>query len=232
MRFTASLSVGTVRRMSGESLVPDGPFTVQVTSFGGVGTTALYAHLESLGVDVPRASDWGWPKHQRIPPHRADVPEGFRAVYVFGDPRDAILSVFRRGYEIWHYERMQLPESAPTGRAEAALRSTADFARSGFDPYKIDEHLGNWLAVVDVPVLFIHHEVLSTRWEAIRAFIGLPVAATPLPSNQRKTDWRSEPDEIRDGFTSIYGELAEFIGRLPRVFLAGGLEPRLAVALG
>ncbi len=214
--------------MSGDSLVPDGPFTVQVSSFGGVGTTALYAHLESLGADVPRASDWGWPKHQRVPPRRADVANGFRSVYVFGDPRDAILSVFRRGYEIWHYERMQLEESAPSGRAEAALRSTVDFARGGFDPYKIDEHFANWLGVLDVPVLFVHHEALSIRWEAIRSFVGLPSDAPSLPTNQRKTDWRSEPDEIRDGFTSIYGELADFIERLPRLFIAGALESTLA----
>ena len=63
---------------------------VQVTSFGGSGTTALADHLLAAGVDLPKTPGFFPFKHQRVPPPGSAVPTGFRVVYPFGDPRNAV----------------------------------------------------------------------------------------------------------------------------------------------
>src|SRR5918996_628142 len=65
--------------------------TIQVTSFGGCGTTALYDHVAAAGLDVPKTFGQFPSKHQRIPPDPEQVPANFRVVYICGDPRNAVL---------------------------------------------------------------------------------------------------------------------------------------------
>jgi len=56
---------------------------VQITSFGGSGTTALHEHLLDAGVDVPTTPGAFPFKHQRVPPASGSVPAGFRVLYPF-----------------------------------------------------------------------------------------------------------------------------------------------------
>src|SRR5690606_30273635 len=80
--------------------------TVQVTSFGGSGTTALCNKFLDAGVDLQKGPAQ-WPfKHRRVPPTVDEVPDGFRVVYVVGDPRDAVVSIFRRNLQLGHYESL------------------------------------------------------------------------------------------------------------------------------
>lgn len=80
--------------------------TVQLTSFGGAGTTMLYRFMTESGLDVPRDGDWGIWKHAPEPPDSSEVRQGFRAVYLFGDPINAVLSVFNRKFQSFHVGRM------------------------------------------------------------------------------------------------------------------------------
>ena len=51
---------------------------------------------EDAGLEIPKSPGQFPFKHYRTPPSRAEVLPGFRAIYVFGDPRDCVASLFRR----------------------------------------------------------------------------------------------------------------------------------------
>ena len=137
--------------------------TIQVTSFGGSGTTALYEHLAQAGADIPRTPGAFPFKHQRTPP--ADVPAGYRVVYVFGDPRDAVVSVFRRGFQGGHYRGMRLAE--PTPAVEARLSGLDQFLEAGIDDFELADHVRGWREREPraYPVLFVRYEDLAREWD-------------------------------------------------------------------
>src|SRR5258706_3632790 len=99
--------------------------TVQMTSFGGSGSTAFSAHLAAAGVDLPKTPGEFPFKHQRIPPAVGDVPDSFRVIYLISDPRNAMLSIFRRGFVVGHYRGLLL--EAPTPKIEKRLASLDAF---------------------------------------------------------------------------------------------------------
>jgi hypothetical protein len=191
---------------------------VQVTSFGGNGTTALSTHLEALGCDLPQLEDWGPYKHQRVPPSAQEVPEGFRAIYLFGDPRDGLISVFRRGYQIYHYQRMHLNPAEPTNQTLEELSSLEAFVAHGTDIYRTQEHVSNWLGATGFPVLFVRYGYLPGAWHYIRDFVGLPVSAPEFQWNERSSDWRDQPPEIANGLTKIFSGTLGIVEQLPSVF--------------
>ena len=68
----------------------------------------LYRFLEDCTADVPKDThDWIPWKHQPLPPADSKVSRRFRALYLFGNPMNAVLSVFRRGYQHWHLEQLR-----------------------------------------------------------------------------------------------------------------------------
>jgi hypothetical protein len=186
--------------------------TLQVTSFGGSGTTALYEHLAASGADVPRTPGHFPFKHQPTPPTRADAPDGFRVIYLCGDPRDAVASVFRRGYQGGHYRGMRLAN--PPAAAEAHLANLRAFTSAGVDEFEIAAHFDRWLAVTDIPVLFVKYDALGSSWPTVREFAGLPRESPDFAITARATDWHRLPDPMRTELDRMYGDLAVRIAAL------------------
>jgi hypothetical protein len=54
----------------------------------------LYQFLDQYDSGTPKYDGFRAYKHASHPPLKEEVPEGFRALYVFGNPMNAILSVF------------------------------------------------------------------------------------------------------------------------------------------
>src|SRR5690606_9327806 len=126
----------------------NGPYridhTVQVTSFGGSGTTALCGYLLARGVDLQKGPAQ-WPfKHRRFPPSADEVPDGFRVVYIVSDPRDAIVSIFRRDYQLGHYAALR--EEQPDDEAARRLASLDAFLDAGHDEFRLADHFARWRA--------------------------------------------------------------------------------------
>jgi len=70
-------------------------FDVLVSSFGGVGTTFLMKFLnQNLSVNCPNDRDHL--KHALYPP--ISPSPNLKAIYVFGDPIEAAISLFRRNF--------------------------------------------------------------------------------------------------------------------------------------
>ena len=193
--------------------------TVQVTSFGGAGTTALCDHLLSLGVDLQKGPAQ-WPfKHRRTPPSTTEVPEGFRVVYLVGDPRDAVLSIFRRDYQLGHYAAMHEREPSPETRRN--LASLDAFLDAGRDEFELADHLARWRAHdPGYPVMFVRYEHLAHVWPEVAGFVGLPSSRPALATRKRRSDWRALPPERRRQLDLLYGELVRVIDGLPPVDIA------------
>jgi len=188
--------------------------TVQITSFGGTGSTALSGHLRAAGVDLPQTPGEAPFKHQRRPPAASDVPEGFRVIYPYGDPRDAMLSIFRRGWIVEHYRALR--EQVPPPEVERRLSSLEAFVDGGVDDFALADHVNRWLDhEPGYPVLFFRYESLETAWPTIREFVGLPADVPCLAVRARKSAWRLLPEPIRAGIDRIYGTLAATLEARP-----------------
>jgi hypothetical protein len=72
--------------------LPNGPF--HVISFGGSGSKILADALFLAMSEAPRPEVAQLHSHRRLPP--ASIPTGQHIVYVFADPRNAVLSFFDR----------------------------------------------------------------------------------------------------------------------------------------
>ncbi len=192
--------------------------TVQVTSFGGSGTTALCAHLLAAGVDLqPGPGQWPF-KHRRQAPTAAEVPDGFRVLYLIGDPRDAVLSIFRRDLQVGHYGALH--GHAPDAEAAARLENLESFATAGIDDFALADHVDGWLHHPDgYPVLFVRYDRLTEAWGDMNAFVGLPRDHAFLPQRTRRSDRRAVPAVLKQQLDAMYGALAQRIEAMPPALL-------------
>ncbi len=188
--------------------------TVQVTSFGGSGTSALCEHLLDAGVPLqPGPAQWPF-KHLRYPPSRDEVPDGFRVVYPLADPRDAVLSVFRRGLQVGHYRSLWGYE--PGAEVLARLRDRDSFLEAGIDDFGLRDHMHRWLEhPPGYEVMFIRYDRLSEAWSELATFVGLPDDAPAMIWRPRGSNWEQLDDDARRSIEAMYGDLASEIAALP-----------------
>lgn len=189
---------------------------VQITSFGGSGTTALTAAFLDGGLDLPPGPGQ-WPhKHTRRPPEAAAVPAGFRVVYPVGDPRDAVLSVFRRDYQRGHWRALH---DAPADAETPAFLDTLDtFLARGVDEFGLEDHLDAWLHhPPGYPVMVLRFDRIDDVWDEVADFVGLPPDRPRITRRARATDWRAAPPAVREAIDALYTPLAERIAGFPPV---------------
>ena len=188
--------------------------TVQVTSFGGSGTSALCEHLLDAGVQLqPGPAQWPF-KHLRYPPSQDEVPDGFRVVYPLADPRDAVLSVFRRGLQVGHYRSLWGYE--PGAEVLARLRDRDSFLEAGIDDFGLRDHMHRWLEhPPGYEVMFIRYDRLSEAWSELATFVGLPDDAPAMIWRPRGSNWEQLDDDARRSIEAMYGDLASEIAALP-----------------
>jgi hypothetical protein len=191
--------------------------TLQVTSYGGTGTTMLYRFLEQHTAHIPQDHEnWKPWKHLPEPPSNDSVDDGFRAVYLFGNPMDAVLSVFRRDYQSWHVRNMNSHEEDWAGWDDDW--DLEDFLSQGYDYFHMDRHFTNWTqADRDYPILLLRFDALWERMPEVFAFLGIPTSLmTTFPERrERSSDWTSEPDSIQTRLQEMYGELHREVAAAP-----------------
>jgi hypothetical protein len=190
--------------------------TVQITSFGGSGTTALTDHLRAAGVDLPRTPGEIPFKHMRVPPTTDEVPEGFRVLYPFADPRNAVLSVFRRESVVEHYGGLH--RGPPPPEVAAALSSLDAFLANGVDVFELEDHVNRWLEPHGYPVLFVRYERLPAVWATVREFLGLETTVPCFEMHQRASAWRALPNDQRLALDGMYRSLVLRLDALPDAF--------------
>ena len=192
--------------------------TVQLTSFGGSGTTALGEHLMAAGVDLP-TSPGQWPfKHGRTPPPATDVPEGYRVLYLLGDPRDAVCSVFRRDLQLGHFGGLW--DREPDAAARARLADLDAFLDAGVDDFGLTDHVDRWWDHPEgYPVLFVRLDRIEEAWPAVDDLVARPGGLPPFHRSSRSSDWRALDPDRRRAIDEMYGDLAARIASLPAAVL-------------
>jgi hypothetical protein len=169
----------------------------------------LYRFLESKDVAVPGdCHDWLPWKHLPEPPSDDNVDNGFRAIYLFGDPMNAVLSVFRRDYQSWHVRNMNSRDEDWAGWDDDW--DLEDFLSQGYDYFHMERHFTNWTeAERDYPILLLRFDALWQRMPEVFAYLGLPSPTMEhFPERrERLSDWSSQPSHIQRRLTRMYGDL-------------------------
>jgi hypothetical protein len=202
--------------------------TVQITSTFGSGSTSLHEHFSVAGIDVPKTPGHFPFKHLRVPPPPDDVPPGFRVLYLYGDPRNAVVSIFRRGLQEFAYRWLHfredddivewLREELPV-QVSQRLSSLEAFLEAGIDEFQLEDHLERWLERerAGYQVLFVRFESLSDTWPSVRDFVGLGPDYPCLELKARSSNWTTLPPTLRNEIDALYGGLARRMEALPPI---------------
>ncbi len=190
--------------------------TVQITSYGGTGTTALYRTFIDGGLSIPKGPGQ-WPfKHRRIAPEASEVPDGFRVIYLIGDPRDAVVSLFRREYQVGHYQALHEQLLDPS-MAES-MSSIEAFTAKGEDHFALADHFNGWRNHPGgYPVMILRYEYVVSVWREICEFVDLDVDLPPPTWRKRRSDWTTLESPTRERLDGMYSALAKRVEALEPV---------------
>ena len=208
---------------------------VTVISYGGVGSKALVRWLSQATDPVRRSRAH---THRRIPPPRVGAAD--RLVYVFGDPREAVLSIFNR--RIARHERHGFePDGSTLGRADFAIchaiNLEADprpmteawdletYLDHGVDLFRLQEHFDFWrYADGEYPILFVRYETLDRTAPALAKALGLE--RPPFEFSKRTSRLGDLDADLRRKLDALYGDFAGELAALPDLFEVQGTTVR------
>ncbi|OKH18213.1 hypothetical protein [[Limnothrix rosea] IAM M-220] len=124
-----------------------------IVSFGGVGTSFFMNFFNQHKLINCRHNGDGL-KHLVEPP--LVLSPNLKAIYIFGDPIEATVSLFRRGYHHAHSRKIS-PDKEATLELMSPETSLEDYAGYGKDLFGFERHYQNW-SYIDrhYPVLFIY----------------------------------------------------------------------------
>ncbi|MCM2370663.1 sulfotransferase domain-containing protein [Aporhodopirellula aestuarii] len=197
-------------------VLPSG-IEVLVASVGGVGTTMLLRHIGKFR-KTNHPSDHDGLKHIPIPP--TDVGGTAKYVYVFGDPIDSVISLFRRNYQSQQSRKLQRFQASKSIIGSGTTLHS--YARHRVDRLPIKRHFQNWHSFyLAVPTLFVRYETMHDNVEAIACFAGLPRSfVDDFPANQpRQSRLNDLPIDVRNGLLAMYGDFRTELDQLPDCFL-------------
>jgi hypothetical protein len=182
------------------------PYECKLVSLGGVGSTALGRHL--------------WSTNDKTSYEHAFSPEIFtghdklRLGYMYGDPYNAVLSVFRRGYQDMHIRAMHRHTGiTPPSLAKVSL---GEYLEIGRDQFGLEAQFDRWVGgkKAPCPLILIKYEGLSEGIGEVLGFFGVKPA---FAVRSRKSSWENEPEAVRRGLEKIYGSLREKVLAMPSI---------------
>ena len=137
--------------------VPVARGRTHVTSFGGVGTSALMVALSAAGAAINSGGDCDGVKHlpfgrlmREKASHMLKNPPVSRILYVYDDPTDAVMSLFRRGYN-WD----QLDKTRSDLPAPASPETLQEYAEREDDPFEFEAHFDSFARQRTYPIAFV-----------------------------------------------------------------------------
>lgn len=204
----------------------------RVISYGGVGSKML--------------ARWVYSGHDKATWRRNHLhtrnPQPFRRtdctfLYLFGDPRDAVISLFARRMRR-HPRHSFTPQADPVSAKHVpayvirhlrnidGISSSIDeswdidaFARNArVDPFKLEDHFDRWFnANGYLDIIFIRYETLWNNKEAICDLLSIPT--TELPEyHEREASWQKQPDAVQTRLCDLYGSFAARLESYPDIF--------------
>ena len=199
MRITAVQAI--VRR-----LMIGSEFQSAMVSMGGVGSTALARHIGSIADKTV--------KEHAYSPCMYDGNRNLRLGYMFGNPYNAVLSVFRRNFQQMHAKAMHA--DSPTLPPDLRGVTLEAYLEKGIDAFSIERQFDNWVSQPHSrhPTLLIKYESLANNIDDVLAFFGVKDA---FGVKERQSSWLDQPPHIRTGLERMYGKLNEKIEAMPEI---------------
>ena len=193
----------------------------------------LYKFAEAAGLNIYSpcdggsfSSDYGIWKHLRFPICRSDAPRlqvshGYRVIYMVSNPFNAIYSLFRRGFQVWALDRLQVEEDQRQKFHEAW--SLEDYLANGEDLLGIEDHVRNWTErpiEKDYPILVMKYECLEPNRDVLLDFMDVPDCKRQLFPKivERKSDFHSLSVHAQRNMRKMYGCLVDYFASLPDFF--------------
>lgn len=173
-------------------------------SMGGVGSTALARHVGSIADKTIR--------EHAYTPAVYNEEKNIKLGYMFGNPYDAVLSVFRRNFQDMHSKAMNV--NSPTPYTPLKGVSIEAYVEEGIDHFNIERQFNHWLDETQTqhPTLLIKYESLTESIEDILKFFECDNA---FEIKKRNSAWREQPAHVVEGLQKMYGGLAERIEAMP-----------------
>lgn len=218
LRFLATSLPSFYYQLKGQEFVRH---SLQVTSFGGTGTSLLNHFLKQFCLDTPYERDAGKWKHLRMPPGLGEnlhlvTRSSFRVVYLTGCPMNTVISLFRRKLHHHHVGRMGI-----RGRTLDRDMTLEEYLEIGEDVFSMHEHLNNWVnSPVEgrsYPIMVLKHDAMWTYLDELFDFLEIPrsrLASFPR-KEARQSDWTTQPPHVREKLLRIYGPLSDKVNALP-----------------
>ena len=190
---------------------------VVINSFGGVGTSFLMHFLkEHLRINCPHNLDLL--KHIDTPPltHK----KKFRAVYIYGNPIEAIASLFNRGYHSLHsqYLLRNHPKVQPVSKED----TLETYLKQEVDRFKLESHFEQWISSKrHYPILFIKYEYIWNHLPELFNF--LEIDHKYIDTFPKKKERTSRLDRISNEnlyyLDKMYGTLIDKTEQYPAFFI-------------
>lgn len=181
-------------------------FKSAMASMGGVGSTALARHIGSIADKTV--------KEHAYSPRVFDQYDNIKLGYIYGNPYNAVLSVFRRGYQHMHVRAMNADSGTEPKNLEGI--SLEEFLAQGKDEFYMERQFDNWTSEVNPkhPIILIKYEALADHIGEILDFFG---TKDPFEVKERKSSWLDQPESIRKQLEKVYGGLFEKVEAMPSI---------------
>lgn len=177
-----------------------------MVSHGGVGTTFLIEHLQKFR-STNCAYDRDGLKHLPYPP--VWLESGKPVVYVYGDPVEAVLSLFRRDYAL-----VQAGKNGMLFEGRS-LGSLEDYVKHGKDSLGLTKHFLAWKGRKEEGGggLLLGYADIWNRIEELRHLLDLPARfVEEFPAQRRRNSQKENLDpEVRARLEKIYESYYEQI---------------------
>lgn len=191
---------------------------VLVVSSGGVGTTFLMEEIAKYkNVNCPSNTD-GY-KHMPIPP--ISFNRHLKVVYIFGNPIDACISLFRRKYQHTQSVRNQ-QYLKPQYIIPQDLESLEQYANKRLDGLCFEQHFNNWFIKHPIySTIFIKYEELFKELDTIAKFLKLPpdFKINFPKKRKRQANVFEVSREIKGGLYYLYGSFQKKVDELPAIVI-------------
>ena len=152
--------------------------------------------------------------HTRYPPFRSPS----KVLYMYGDPRNILLSCINRGEE-WIHAHC----SALQGDVRYIKHNTDKIISDGYDPLHLETHFMNWFSLnPDYDIMFLKYEALEDPkiFQQVLDFFGV-VSDKSYDWCPRKTSYKNLFSEEQIQITDLFSDLLKLQDQLPSCMVKG-----------
>ena len=185
-------------------------------SIGGVASTSVFDFLTDSLPKVTEnhfargASQW---KHTPFPPISPSIRKG---IFIFGDPLQATVSLFRRNLCRVHLSNKGLPSFQMT---------LEEYLELSHDVFRTSEHIANWTAgSPQYPILCVKSDVVFEHAAEICDFFGIGAKRGNFPVRQERNISKDLGEIIgekkREKLEAILSDAVRLYTDLPEFFIA------------